>query len=136
MSKDNFLKHFPGVFADEVGQLDGEYHIKVDATVEPVQHPPRRLPVALRDLLKAELDRMVSQDVSTPVATSTPGVSSLVVVLKKDGRLRLCLDPKDLNRAIQRKHYPLPIIEEVATRLHGAKVLSKLDVRLLARENG
>lgn len=85
ISKDNFLKHFPGVFADEVGQLDGEYHIKVDATVEPVQHPPRRLPVALRDLLKAELDRMVSQDVSTPVATSTPGVSSLVVVPKKDG---------------------------------------------------
>ena len=110
-------------------KLDGEYHIKVDATVEPVQHPPRRLPVALRDLLKAELDRMVSQDVSTPVATSTPGVSSLVVVPKKDERLRLCLDPKDLNRAIQRKHYPLPIIEEVATRLHGAKVLSKLDVR-------
>lgn len=53
MSKDNFLKHFPGVFADEVGQLDDEYHIKVDATVEPAQHPPRRLPVALRDLLKA-----------------------------------------------------------------------------------
>ena len=48
---------------------------------------------------------------------------------KKDGKLRLCLDPKDLNRAIQREHYPLPTIEDVATRLHGAKVFTKLDVR-------
>ena len=129
MPKDNLLKHFPGVLADEVGQLDGEYHIKVDATMEPVQHPPRLVPVALRDQLKAELDCMVSQEVITPMTMPTPWVSSLVVVPKKDGRLRLCLDPNDLNRAIQREHYPLPTMEDVATRLHGAKVFSKLDVR-------
>ena len=41
----------------------------------------------------------------------------------------LCLDPKDLNQAIQREHYPLPTIEDIATRLHGAKVFTKLDVR-------
>ena len=39
------------------------------------------------------------------------------------------LDPKDLNRAVQREHYPLPTIEDVATRLHGAKVFTKLDAR-------
>ena len=42
--------------------------------------------------------------------------------------LRLCLDPKDLNKAIERENYPLPTIEEVATRMVGAKVLSILDV--------
>lgn len=52
-----------------------------------------------------------------------------MVIPKKDGKLRLCLDPKDLNLAIQRKHYPLPTIEVVATRFHGAKVFTKLDVR-------
>ena len=36
---------------------------------------------------------------------------------------------QDLNRAIQREHYPLPTIEDIATRLHGAKVFSVLDVR-------
>ncbi len=40
-----------------------------------------------------------------------------------------CLDPQDLNKAIQREHYPLPTIEEVATRLHGAKLFTTLDVR-------
>jgi len=52
-----------------------------------------------------------------------------MVVSKKDGKIRLCLDPKDLNQAIQREHYPLPIIEDVATRLHGAKAFTKLDIR-------
>ena len=53
----------------------------------------------------------------------------MVVVPKKDGKLRVCLDPKDLNQAIQRKHYPLPTIEDIATRLFGAKVFTVLDVR-------
>ena len=39
-----------------------------------------------------------------------------------------CLEPKDLNRALQRENYPLPTIEEVASRLRGAKVLTVLDV--------
>ena len=39
-----------------------------------------------------------------------------------------CLDPQDLDRAIQREHYPLPTTDEIATRLHGAKVFAVLDV--------
>ena len=53
----------------------------------------------------------------------------MVVVPKKDGKLRICLDPRDLNKAIRREHYPLPTIEDVATRLYGAKVFTVLDVR-------
>ena len=41
----------------------------------------------------------------------------------------MCLDPRDLNRAIKRSHYPLPTIEEVATRLSAAKVFSVLDAK-------
>ena len=52
----------------------------------------------------------------------------MVVVPKKDGTLRICLDPKDLNKAILREHYPLPTIEDIATPLHGAKVFSILDM--------
>ena len=52
----------------------------------------------------------------------------MVVVTKKNGMLRICLDPKDLNRAIQQEHYLLRTIEDVATRLHGAKAFTVLDV--------
>jgi hypothetical protein len=53
----------------------------------------------------------------------------MVAVQKSDGRLRICLDPKDLNQAIQREHYPLPTLEEIAIHLYGAKVFTVLDVR-------
>ena len=43
--------------------------------------------------------------------------------------IRFCLDPKDLNKAIQCEHYPLPTIEDIVTRLHGAKLFTILDVR-------
>ena len=129
LSKENILQRYPKVFSETVGQLEGKYRIKVDSTVNPVQHAPRRVPVALRDRLKSELDKMVEQEIIHPVTTPTSWVSSLVVVAKPNGKLRLCLDPKDLNKAIQREHYPLPTIEDVATRLHGAKVFTKLDVR-------
>ena len=84
MSKENLLKHFLASLLKRL-QLDGEYQIKVDATVNMVQHPPRRVPVALRDRLKAELDRNVSQDVITPVTTPAPWVSSLGLPLRKTG---------------------------------------------------
>ena len=87
------------------------------------------MPVALRDRLKKTLDQLVEQDILAPVMEPTPWISSMVTVPKSDGRLRICLDPKDLNQAIQWEHYPLPTIEEITTRLHGAKVFTVLDVR-------
>jgi len=51
------------------------------------------------------------------------GVNCLVVVPKKDGRLHLCLDQQDLNKAIQREPYPLPMAED------NAKLFTILDVR-------
>ena len=44
-------------------------------------------------------------------------------------KLCICLDPRDLNHEVQRENYPLPTIEDIATRLHGGKIFTKLDVR-------
>ena len=65
MSNGSLLKQFPEVFAEEVGQLDGEYRIKIDPTVNPVQHPPRRVPVAVREQVhvRSELDHMTEQGI-------------------------------------------------------------------------
>ena len=52
----------------------------------------------------------------------------MVVEPKKNGKLCICLDPMDLNRALQRENYPMPTTEEVVSRLHGAKVCRSLDV--------
>ena len=64
-----------------------------------------------------------------PVTTPTRWISSIVAVPKKNGRLCICLDPKDLNCAIQRENYQLPTIEDITTCLHGAKVFTIMDVK-------
>ena len=117
------------VFGDGIGELEGEYRIRLDDTVDPIQHAPRRVPVALRNRLKATLDDMVRDDIIEAVEKPTEWISSMVVITKKDNKLRICLDPKDLNHAIRRENYQLPTIEDIATRLHGAKVFTVLDVR-------
>ena len=52
-----------------------------------------------------------------------PWISSMVVVPKKDGKPHICLNLNVLNKAIHQEIYLLPLIEDVATHLHGAKVL-------------
>ena len=53
----------------------------------------------------------------------------MLAVQKKNGKIRICLDPKDLNKAVLRENYPMPTIEDIATRLHGAKVFTAPDAK-------
>lgn len=120
LSKEWILKEYSDVF-EFLGCMDGLYHMKVDETVRPVVHPPRNVPVALRDRLREELDKLVGEGIITPVTEPTMWVSCLVLVKKPD-KLRICIDPQDLNKALLTAHYPLPTIEYVATRLSNAKI--------------
>ena len=91
-------------------------------------HPPRRVSVALREQIKSKLDEMVESDVIAPVNEPTAWVSSMLVVAKPN-KLRICLDPRDLNKAIRREHYQLPTVEEVVTRLTQAKKFTVVDAK-------
>ena len=101
LSADQLVKKFPRVFGDGVGKLPGEYHMELDETVKPVQHPPRRVPVAICEHLQEALEDLESREIVARVTTPTPWISSMVAVPKPNGTLRICLDPKDLNRALQ-----------------------------------
>ena len=70
---------------------------------------------------------MERQGIIARVTRPTDWVKSLVIREKENGRLRLCLDPKDLNKAIKREHHPIPISEPITPKLAGAKLFSKLD---------
>ena len=76
--------------------------------------PPRRVPEALKEPLKKELDSLVGQGILAKVTEPTDWVNSLVWVTKNTGALRLCLDPKDLNQAIKRPHYFTPTLAIVS----------------------
>ncbi|KAG1654266.1 hypothetical protein GQR58_025141 [Nymphon striatum] len=107
--------------------INHTYEIALKAEVIPVQHPPRTVPYKLRNKIKAELDRMVELGVITQVTEPTDWVSSMAIVHKPNGELRICLDPRDLNTAIRREHYPMPTVENIAARMPLAKVFSKFD---------
>lgn len=126
LSTDSIVQEFSDVFVG-LGCLPGEYSIQVDPSVKPVVHPCRKVPFAIQDKLKDELDRMEQLEVICKEDNPTQWVSSMVVVEKKNGKLRICLDPRDLNCAIQREHYKLPTREEIMPKFKNAKYFSKLD---------
>ena len=122
------MEQYPNQFQG-LGKFTGTASIEVDPSVKPVVHAPRKCPIHLRDDLKKELDRMENMGVIKPVSEATDWVSSLVIAKKPDGRLRVCLDPRDLNKAIKRPHHRNITTEEITHQLAGATVFSKLDAR-------
>ena len=96
---------------------------------QPVIHAPRKCPIHLKDELKAEMDKMVKDKIIRKVDQPTEWVSSLTYSRKSSGQLRICLDPKDLNKAIKRCHHRTPTLEEITHELSGAKHFSKLDAK-------
>lgn len=102
----------------------------VDPSIQPVVWLVHRIPVAMQERVKAELERMQSIAVITPVTEPTDWVSSMVAAHKKDKQeIRLCINPKDLNTALKRPHHPMRSVEEVAAQMSGATVFSVLDAK-------
>ena len=122
----DFLHEFTDCFG-EIGCLSQTHHIVTDLSAQPVVHPPRRLPISLHQTLYEELQRMIKLKIIVPIQEPTDWVNSLVAVEKPDGTLRLCLDPRDLNKAIKRPHYNHPTTEEIIAQMSNAKVFTKLD---------
>lgn len=87
-------------------------HHKTGPEVKPVIHAPRRFPVALRDREIDQLHKMERSRVIAKQLEPTQWVNSMVTVVTPQ-KIRICMDPKDLNTAIRREHYPLLTMEEV-----------------------
>jgi len=89
------------------------------------------VPLSLRDDIKDELDDMESRGIITKIKEGEPTawVKSLVYRRKPNGKLRICLDPKDLNRAICREYHMIPTLEEILPKLSGAKYFSIVDAK-------
>ncbi|RXN13855.1 Retrovirus-related Pol poly from transposon [Labeo rohita] len=126
---ESIVDEFADVFTG-IGLFPGECNIHLDPSATPVVHPPRRVPFALRDRLREELDSMEDQGIIKKVTEPTDWVNALCVVEKpKTGKLRVCLDPRDLNNAIKRPHYSLPTLEDITPKLAGARYFSVMDAR-------
>ena len=98
--------------------------IKLTCDAVPVQKPPRRVPLALKDQFKQELDNMVSQGFLSKLddanVNAPKWLNSFVVVKKPNGKLHICLDPTDLNPYIVRPVSNAKTLDEISALLKDA----------------
>ena len=121
ITKEYMLKEYSDVFKG-IGTLPGgPYHIRLKEQYRLVQHPPRSVPVAMQDANKAELERLTKEGIITEVKEHTEWINSIVPVMKPNGSLRLCLDPKDLNKAIKRNQWYSRTIDDILPQLAKSK---------------
>ena len=125
---DDLKRKYPTQF-DTIGNFQGKatLHLKDDA--KPTIDPPRKCSVHLRDKIKTELNDMEGNGIIRHVEHHTDWCSSMTTAVKKDGSLRLCLDPKRLNDALKRCPHKTPTLEEVNPTFAGARYFSKLDAK-------
>ena len=132
-SKDEILVAYSDVF-DGIGYFPGpQYHIQVDPSVTPKQTPCQPVPVHLKESFKQEIDKMLQAGVLKPVNHATPWINSFVLVEGKDKlgnlKLRICLDPTNLNKAIVHEPYHFKTPEDIANHLAKACVITVCDCR-------
>lgn len=122
------LSEFSFLFAGKLGLAKNVVHeVKLRPNVKPVSAKARRLPLMLREQVSAELLRLERESIIERVNASE-WVSPIVVVKKKDGSIRLCVDLREPNKAIVVDGFPLPHTEELLHALNGAAWFSKLDL--------
>ena len=122
----NYLKEFRNCFRG-IGCLPEKHHIVIDTNHSPDVNSQRRIPYALREKLKTELNKMVEMKIIQAVNEPIDWVNDIVLVEKPNGSLRICINPKIFNKAIKRSHYAHPTAEDILYQMSGAKYFTKLD---------
>ena len=127
LTKEGVLDNCKDVFS-KLRRLPEEYKIQIDKNVKPVQNNPHRVPLPLKMELKQKLEELVEQGVKAWVTEPTPWINNIVAI-QKPHKMRICIDPYHLNKAIQRNHYPTPTVEEIATKMSKARLFSVVDTK-------
>ena len=113
----------PGVPPDR-GQ---PHHIVLEPGATIPMSRPYRLSAAENDEVSRQVQLLVEQ--RKVRACNTPFGAPVLLVKKKDGTWRMCVDYRLLNKITQRDRFPLPLIEDLLQRLLGSAVFSKIDLR-------
>ena len=104
-----------------------KHHVKLTDPV-PFKEAYRRIPPQMYDEVKTHLQEMLDLGAIRP--SNSPWASAIVLVRKKDGRLRFCIDLRKLNNRTVKDAYSLPRIESILDSLGGAQIFSTLDLKV------
>ena len=118
------LKEFDQVLQNQPGQTGLAEHKIETGSARPVRLPPYRLPQAYRDSVREELQEMLKQDIIEH--SSSEWAAPIVLVKKKDGGIRLCVDYRRLSTVSETDAYPMPRIDDMIDQLGKASFISTL----------
>ena len=104
-----------------------DHKIELQPGTSPPNRPVYRMSQSELQEVKRQLEELISKGFIQP--STSPYGAPILFVKKKDGTLRMCVDYRALNSATIKNSYPLPRIDELLDRLHGASVFSKIDLR-------
>ena len=127
MGEKSIPEQYPVLF-NGLGTFPNEYEIKLKPDAKPFAlFTPRNVPLPMLKRVQTELQRREALGVIAKVNEPTEWCAGMVVVPKKSGAIRFCVDFRPLNESVLREVHPLPKVEDTLAKLTGATIFSKLD---------
>ena len=111
---------------EDIGSTNVVKHSIDTGTAAPIRQPPRRPPIGQRQVEREEIDKMLQRGIIEP--STSAWSSPVVIVKKKDGSPRFCVDYRKLNDVTVKDAYPLPRVDDCIDALSGSKFFSSLDL--------
>ena len=140
LTKQDILSHYSGCF-EGIECFPGEpYKFHLNPEYKPARHAPRNVPIHLKTAFKEEIKSLKKLGILEEVKEHTDWVISYVIVEKDTGnhhspnhtikkKLRICLDPRDLNEALEREPYHTCSVDEITAKLQGMTVFTIVDFK-------
>ena len=129
---DKWKKKFPSVFSEKIGKMKKfQLKLHINEDIKPVQAKPRNKPFHLREAIDEQIQNMLDQDIIEAVTNEpTEWLSETVEEVKPESKqIRICVDMKAANRAIQRERYEMPNIENIMYKANEMKIFNKIDLK-------
>src|SRR6266700_4164421 len=124
------LQNFQHLFADNISQIKRATNVEhtIDTgTNNPIRQIPYKSSPAEKEIIKKQINEMLSNGIIKE--SQSPWASPVVLVKKKDGKTRFCIDYRKLNAVTKKDAGPLPLIADTLDALNDSVIITKLDLK-------
>ncbi|UYV73057.1 hypothetical protein LAZ67_10001691, partial [Cordylochernes scorpioides] len=121
------LEKYADLFSSGLGRSNLAKHRIDTEGAKPIKHKSYRVSAKEREIIKEQIDEMLRDGIIRP--SSSPWSFPVILVKKRDGKYRFCVDYRKLNDVTVKDVYPIPRIDEVLNTLQGSKYFSAIDLK-------